>query len=87
MKRALKRCRVSLREIDLSRAREHEHPDIKPDRNYLAQIGGEFHAGQFSREWYGWNFEGWSHNPAGLQFDAPGWNASDWERLWEIRES
>ena len=76
--------RIHLQEIDLSKAREHEHPEIERGQDYLALIDDEFHAGRFSRQWYGWNFDGWSHNPAGLQFDAPGWNASGWQRLWKI---
>jgi hypothetical protein len=71
-------------EIDLSKSFEHSHPDIVEDRVYLARIDGQFHTGTFSHELYGWNFEGgpWQ---TGLQFDAPGWNSSSWEALWEIR--
>jgi hypothetical protein len=78
--------RIRLREIDLSKAVEHSHPDIKVgyQHHYLALIRGDYHAGSFSKQWYGLNFDGWSYNPAGLQFDAPGWNASGWQRLWEI---
>lgn len=62
---------------------EHWHPDIRSNRQYLALIGGEFFAGRFSSQWYGWSFDGWI-NDAGLQLDKPGTNASPWQGLWEI---
>jgi hypothetical protein len=72
--------------LDMRRAREHEHPDIKPGRQrYLCLIGGEYHTGWFSRQWFGLNFDGWRYNTAaGLQFDAHGWNGSEWEQVWAI---
>lgn len=78
------KAKVALREIDLSKGKESDHPDISLRKTYLALIDGEYFTGKFSRQWYGWNFDGWNYNPAGLQFDAPGSNCSRWERLWEI---
>lgn len=79
---------MRLQEIDLTQAEKHEHPAIWTDgRAYLCQIDGQLFAGTFSRQHYGLNFRGWTPNPgAGLQFDAPGWNGSRWERVWAIIE-
>ena len=41
-------------------------------------------AGKFTKQWYGLNFEGFYD--AGLQFDPPGYNSSNWVALWEIIE-
>lgn len=74
-----------LTEIDLSQADKHECPGIDAESVFLCLIDGELHTGQFSRQWYGWSFDGWRWNPAaGLQFDAPGSNSSRWERIWKI---
>lgn len=75
-----------LKPIDLSKGKKSDHPDISSRKTYLALIGGEFFAGGFSRQWYGWNFDGWI-NDVGLQFDTPGTNASEWEGLWEIQHA
>lgn len=76
---------VQLKQLDLSLSKKHEHPDIKTDETeYLCKIDGDFFAGRFSRQWYGLNFDGWI-NPAGLQFDAPGQNASMWQEIYEIK--
>lgn len=77
--------RLKLKLIDLTRGEGSNHPDITGRKTYLALISGEFHAGKFSKQWFGWNFDGWSHNPGvGLQFDTPGTNSSKWQGLWEI---
>ena len=74
---------MKLKKINLKKSDGHNHPDIKVGKKrYLAKINGELFTGCFSREWYGLNFDGWNH--MGIQFDAPGTNASDWEELWEI---
>ena len=73
---------MKLKKINLNKCDEHNHPDIRVGRYYLAKIGGELFAGKFSREWYGLNFDGWYG--VGLQLDAPGTNASSWEGLWAI---
>lgn len=57
----------------------HDHPDIKSNKIYLAKIEGRYYAGRFSKQWYGWKFDG-----AGLQLDKPGANCSMWQGLWEI---
>lgn len=59
------------------------HPDINEKSWYLAKIDGEYFAGRFSRQWYGWSFDGWDGG-SGLQLDKPGTNSSDWQGLWEI---
>lgn len=73
-----------LKPVDLSKAKEHECPDVKVGRKvYLAKIDGEFHVGRFSRQWYGLNFDTPAYD-AGVQFDAPGTNSSSWQALWEL---
>jgi len=88
--------KVRLVEIDLSRTCEMPdsdgdggeswHPDIKLNRDYLALLGSKdsqgFFAGQFSKEWFGLDFDGWGD--CGLQLDKPGTNGSLWMRLWLI---
>lgn len=68
--------------IDSDQEACHDHPDIQPEKQYLAKIAGEWFCGYFNREWYGWNFDGWWNN---LQLDKPGTNGSDWEELYEIQ--
>lgn len=75
---------VSLIPLDMKKAVGNNHPDIDEKKSYLCLVGGEWFAGQFSKEWYGWNFLGWV-NPIGFQFDAPGTNASKWQKIWEIK--
>lgn len=89
---------MKLVEVDLSRCckksdgtgeGEGWHPDIDPDRYYLAEIESAndqppgYYAGQFSEEWYGYSFDGWGGG-GGLQLDKPGTNSSSWMRLWLI---
>lgn len=69
-------------EVDLTRAKEHRCPGIEVGPDYLCQINGRLFAGRFSEQWFGLNFDGWLN--VGLQFDAPGWNRSMWERVWRI---
>jgi hypothetical protein len=61
----------------------HDHPDISTRKQYLIKFAGQYYAGMFTREWFGWNFDG--VYDAGLQLDKPGTNCSDWQGLWEIR--
>jgi len=82
MSRAVKTPK--LKPVSLAKAKEHEIPGVKAGKKlYLAKIGGQFHIGRFGREWYGLNFETPAYD-AGIQFDAPGWNSSDWQALWEL---
>lgn len=77
---------MKLKQIDLSKAVEHECPGVKTDgTQYLAKIDGEWLTGPFSREWYGLHFDT-TWGMTGLQFDAPGYNSSEWEQLYEIVE-
>jgi hypothetical protein len=73
---------MAWREIDLSKAIKHEHPDISTERMYLVKVHGGWFFGPFTRQWFGLSFSRWGG--AGLQFDAPGWNSSRWERVIEI---
>lgn len=71
-------------EINLMKGDGNEHPDIKTDGTlYMCRIGGGWFMGAFDRQWFGLSFKGWL-NPAGLQFDKPGTNASRWERVIEV---
>ena len=67
----------TLVEIDLKRIDDCDHPDIKAGVHYLAKIDDEFHAGTFSRQWYGWNFN--AVYDAGYQLDYGGLKG-----LWRI---
>ena len=69
--------------VDLMRGEESNHPDINTRSQYLAKIDGQYFAGQFSKVWFGWNFDGW--HDVGLQLDKPGTNSSEWQALWEIK--
>lgn len=77
---------MKLIKINLRKANEHNHPDIKvgDKYQYLIKYDKRFYAGSFSRQWYGLNFEG--VYDAGLQFDAPGSNCSEWQAVWLIKQ-
>lgn len=70
--------------LDMSKSKEHSHPDINCRNTYLCLIDREFFVGKFTREWYGFNFEGW-YSDSGLQFDAPGFNCSKWQQIWKVK--
>jgi hypothetical protein len=70
--------------LDMLLANRHEHPHLNTKDQFLCLIRGKYFIGKFSRQWYGLNFEGWSPNPAGLQFDAPGYNCSGWQQIWRV---
>ena len=72
--------------LDMSKAKEHELPGLDTKKTYLCLIGGTYFVGQFNRQWYGWFFDGWIQGTIGLQFDAPGWNRSSWQQIWELRK-
>jgi len=38
---------------------------IRGRRSYLVKIAGAWYAGKFSKQWYGWCFNGW-HAPYSL---------------------
>jgi hypothetical protein len=90
MKTAKPRAKVhrtpKLERVSLRGATGHEIPGFKPGRkHYIAKIDGKLYFGTFSRQWYGWNFDCGFGMGVGLQFDAPGWNSSGWQALWEIK--
>ena len=49
---------------------------IDSQRSYMVQIGGGLYFGQFSKQWYGWNFNDWGCS--GYQLDMI-------ERLWVMK--
>ena len=71
--------------LNMGLSQGSNHPDINSKDTYLCLIDGEYFVGRFSKQWYGWNFEGWINTEAGLQFDAPGTNGSDWQQIWCIK--
>jgi len=75
--------KVKLKEIDLSKANEHEHPDIVLEKEYLVNWNGHYIIGKFFRVSYGLCFV-WFWGMNTLQFDAPGFNSSNWRKVWEI---
>lgn len=79
----MKKVSLKLKEIDLTKGKEHNHPDINCKDTYLCKINGNFFAGNFSKQWYGLNFDNW-YGDSGLQYDTPGTNASMWEQVWLI---
>ncbi len=76
---------MRLKRIDLRRAVEHRCPGIRAgDRyQYLIKYDGRYYAGSFSEQWYGLFFDNWV-NGVGVQFDAPGYNSSPWQAVWQI---
>lgn len=81
---------IKLKPIDLNKCCKKKggdgfcwHPHINKNKQYLAKIDGDYFAGNFSEQWYGWSFNGWGEN--GLQLDKPGTNKSRWKGLWEIQ--
>jgi hypothetical protein len=63
--------------IDLGKRKDCDHPEIETLKFYLVQYDGRFFAGQFEKEWYGWNFDG--VYDAGTQLDDYSIQA-----IWEI---
>ncbi len=57
---------------------DHQDDRIEEGKSYLAKIFGKWHAGKFSRQWYGWNFDNWG--TSGIQLD------NSIEELYEIVE-
>ena len=73
--------------VDMRRANRSNHPDIHAGKRYLVKHDGEYFIGRFTREgdtgdrWL--TFDGWEGGS--LQFDAPGFNQSDWQMIWEFK--
>ncbi len=69
--------------IDMDKAEQHEHKDIKCGKPYLCCIGGSYVAGKFRRVYFGLCFD-IGYGKQSIQFDAPGFNESKWTAIWEI---
>jgi len=78
----MEKIKIQLKEIDLSKAKEHQCPSLNTKDEYLVLVDGRLETGYFNKEWYGLNFLGFYG--AGLQFDAPGTNHSGWQQVWKI---
>lgn len=70
-----------LTRLPIEKAEKGNCPGINNKNTYLCLIGGEYYAGRFSKQWYGWSFDMGSHTQ---QFDAPGSNSSEWQEIWKI---
>jgi hypothetical protein len=71
-----------LKEIDLSKGIKSDHPDLKTDgTQYLILYSDRYMVGTFSKVWFGLVCHAGWLNP---QFDTPGYNSSNWQRVWEI---
>jgi hypothetical protein len=79
---------MKISRIDLSRGKEHDHPDIKTDGTYyIARPLGKRGAlwfGTFEQLWFGLSFNCNFGACGHIQFDAPGYNRSKWVDLWEV---
>lgn len=76
----------SCTKLDLSKSDQGNHPDISTKKKYMVKYNGEWFIGTFSRQWYGLNFSFPYNVTVGFQFNAPNYNASTWEEVWEINE-
>ncbi len=77
--------RPELTELDLSLAHEHNHPDFNTVDYFLAEIDGILRFGKFVKVWFGWHFSCGFGDSGGMQFDAPGYNKSRWQRVWRCQ--
>ena len=66
--------------IDLTKGNldKEEHPDLKEGQYYLAKIDGHWYCDTFSKQWYGWNFNG--VYGAGYQLSY-----GKWQELYEMK--
>ena len=71
--------------IDLSKGKRHEHPDIELNKTYMALHSGHLLTGCFRRVHFGLTFQVYYGN--NYQFDAPGYNYSRWQALWEVKDA
>lgn len=67
--------------LDMSKATKSSHPDIETSKEYLCLINNVYYSGHFSKQHYGLSFHG---GPYVMQFDAPGYNSSNWQQIFEI---
>ena len=76
---------MKLTKINLRKAVEHNCPTIKVGSRYtyLCKIGSLWLTGYFNRQWYSLNFE--LMDGGNVQFDAPGFNSSEWKSVYQIR--
>lgn len=73
-----------MKEIDLSKGVKSRHPDIIPGKMYLVKFShiDTWYFGPFVEVWFGLSFTRWG--TSGIQFDTPGYNRSNWERVIEV---
>lgn len=74
-----------LTEIDLSKTTTMGGDGLEVGPTYLVMYSGRFYAGEFDMQWYGLNFR--EIYDAGAQYDPPGENSSDWQRIWRVENA
>lgn len=57
--------REQLKKIAIGTSSESSH--INPRKRYRVQIGGRWYEGSFSKQWFGWRFEG--YGSSGMQLN------------------
>ncbi len=71
-----------LEEIDLSKTTKNGGAGLEVGPTYMILYSGRYYVGEFEEQWYGLNFRG-IYN-AGAQYDPPGKNCSDFQKIWKI---
>lgn len=67
---------INLKEIELgpftnsfkNQRKSSKDSRINSDTTYLVKIYGNWYAGKFTNQWYGWNFHNWGGS--GIQLDC-----------------
>lgn len=77
-------------ELDFSDIPEKDrskHPKIDGDHKYIILKNGKYHCGKMSPVWFGWNFYQTSgQGMPSAQFDPPGTNGCDVQKVWIVIE-
>ena len=74
-----------LTEIDLTKTTSKGGAGLEVGPTYLVMYSGRFYAGEFEMQWYGLNFQ--EIYAAGAQYDPPGENSSDWQKIWLVEDA
>ncbi len=72
----------TLIEVDLSKTTTKGSDELYEGPSYLVLYRGSFYIGTFYMQWYGLSFS--EIYPAGAQYDPPGTNSSNWQRIWRL---
>lgn len=65
-----------------------KHPKIDRDHKYIILQNGKYHCGKMSPVWFGWNFyqSSGANGVFGSQFDPPGTNGCNVQKVWIVIE-